>query len=572
MEIVNQFVYLINFSKQNRNAIKIFLLLIVSSFLEMLGLGVLLPLLGLLSQSNNYLEKPFLYILSNFFGHPSFTSLILIILCLLVVLYLIKSFFLIYITWRQSSFCQDLSQNLSNSLYNIYLNQSYEFFIQRNSAVLIRNINDEIRIFTTVTNSLLVFLKECSIIVGILVIMILLTPGATLIMVLFIGLIGYYFLKLTKTKLSVWSELRIKHNTLYLKSLIEAFNSIRDIKIYGKENYFLSTFSKSNNIVYESGKRVLTLRQIPRVLLEFLGVCSFAIFVSFLLLQNYKVEELIPVLGVFVASAFRVLPSITNSIAALQEIRYSQNSINALYKEFSVLGVSEDQISVNEPVSFNKAIEITNLGFKYDGSDITVLENINLTIDKGDMIGFIGESGSGKSTLVDLISGLLKSESGSILIDGININELLFGWKKKIGYVQQSIYLTDESIRNNVAFGLENEVIDDNAIWQALKMSNLDAFVRSLPEKLDTIVGEKGVKFSGGQRQRIGVARALYTDPDIIIFDEATSALDVNTELKIVKEISSLRGIKTIIIITHRESSLKYCDKIYRIENKTITI
>jgi ABC-type multidrug transport system fused ATPase/permease subunit len=402
--------------------------------------------------------------------------------------------------------------------------------------------------------------------------MLLIAPGATIIMFILIGVIGYYFLKLTKTKLSVWAELRQKHNTLYLKSLIEAFNSIKDIKIYGKEDYFLSAFSKSNNIVYEAGKRVLTLRQVPRVLLEFLGVFSFALFISFLLLQNYKVEELIPVLGIFVASAFRVLPSITNSISALQEIRYSQNSICSLYKEFSMLGSSDEQSNVNKLVSFTKTIELRNLTFKYPESDNIVLNNINLTIDKGTIIGFIGESGSGKSTLVDLISGLLTSKSGSITIDGININELLFGWKKKIGYVQQSIYLTDESIRNNIAFGLKDEVIDENAIWRALKTANLDTFVRSLPAQLDTIVGEKGVKFSGGQRQRVGVARALYTDPDIIIFDEATSALDVDTETKIVKEISSLRGIKTIIIITHRESSIKYCDKIYRIKNNTITI
>ena len=572
MEIIKQFKYLIKLSKQNKNAIKIFLLLIVSTFFEMLGLGVLLPLLGLLSQSNNYLEKPLLNSLSSLFGHPSFTNLILIILGLLVVLYLVKSLFLIYITWKQSSFCQDLSQNLSNTLYKIYLNQSYDFFIQRNSAVLIKNINDEIRIFTTVTNSILIFLKECSVIIGILVMMLLMAPIATLIMFILIGVIGYYFLKLTKTKLSGWSELRIKHNTLYLKSLIEAFNSIRDIKIYSKEDYFLSNFSKSNNIVYESGKRVLTLRQVPRVLLEFIGVCCFALFISFLLLQKYKVEELIPILGIFVASAFRVLPSITNSIAALQEVRYSQNSISILYKEFSVLGVSSNHDCVNVSVSFTKAIEIRDLSFKYAESDKVVLKNINLTIGKGSMIGFIGESGSGKSTLVDLISGLLTSYSGSIHVDGININELLSGWKKKIGYVQQTIYLTDESIRNNIAFGLNDELIDDMAVWRALETANLDSFVKSLPAQLDTIVGEKGVKFSGGQRQRVGVARALYTDPDVIIFDEATSALDVDTELKIVKEISLLRGIKTILIITHRESSLKYCDKIFRIKNNTILV
>ena len=289
-----------------------------------------------------------------------------------------------------------------------------------------------------------------------------------------------------------------------------------------------------------------------------------------MILQNKDTLGLVSTLGVFVAAVFRMIPSINKIIASYQDLKYFNSSIDVLYNELKLDQNQNKELKNLEKVNLNSKITVSNLDFKYV-DESSVLKKINLTINKGETIGVVGPSGSGKSTLIDLISGLHNPSSGEIMVDGISIFNNIRGWQDKIGYVGQTIFLKNDSIRENIAFGLSENKINNKAIIDSLKAAQLENFIDSLPEGLNTIVGERGVQLSGGQRQRIGIARALYNNPDVLIFDEATASLDTKTEFDVMQSINLLRGIKTIIIVAHRLSALKDCDFVYRVNKGVLS-
>jgi ABC-type bacteriocin/lantibiotic exporter with double-glycine peptidase domain len=287
-----------------------------------------------------------------------------------------------------------------------------------------------------------------------------------------------------------------------------------------------------------------------------------------MILQGKPIEHLIPTVGLFVAAAFRMLPSITRIMNSIQIIKISNNSIDILYDEFKSFINYDISSHSNDSITFNNNIKLHNIGFSYNNSKF--IEGLNLTIIKGETIGFIGQSGSGKSTIIDILLGLLKPKMGKILVDDKNVENNLRSWQDKIGYVPQTIFLTDDTLINNIAFGIEVNEIDNEKVLKCIQMAQLEEFIDSLPLGLHTFVGERGVRLSGGQRQRIGIARALYTNPEVLFLDEATSALDVNTEEHIMNMILQLKGEKTIIIVAHRHSTVKICDKIFKINHGKI--
>jgi ABC-type multidrug transport system fused ATPase/permease subunit len=308
----------------------------------------------------------------------------------------------------------------------------------------------------------------------------------------------------------------------------------------------------------------------PKIWLEFVAVIALAVLVIAILFQNKDYGTILPTLGLFAVAAFRMIPSAIKILNAVQNIRYNEVSINIIYEDLK-LEIPELVLSTSEIIKF-KSLEVKLLNFSYPDSSNLVLNNISFKIQKGQSIGIVGKSGSGKSTLVDILLGLLTPTNGEIVINNENINDSklnLRGWQNAIGYVPQSIYLTDDTLRKNIAFGLPNNKIDDNAIIQAVKNAQLDEFIKSLPEGLDTQVGERGVRLSGGQRQRIGIARALYHNPSVLVLDEATSALDNSTEEAVMKCIENLKN-KTIIIVAHRLTTVKNCDFIIRLEKGEI--
>jgi ABC-type multidrug transport system fused ATPase/permease subunit len=553
---------------RRKQAIVLMLFLFIGLVLEMCGLGLLIPGLTLMLKSNIGQEYPSIVPFLNFIGNPSQNELVISSMVFLVVFYFLKEAFLAMIAWKQSQFSMNFSAELSQILFRGYLHQPYIFHVQKNTAELLRNIQVEVHQFTAVTQAYISILMESSILIGIITILIIVEPFGSLTVILFLVISSLIFNNMTKKRLLFWGQQRKDNSHLLNKHILQGLSGVKDIKLFGKEEYFFEEFRKQNLIHTNINIRVNTLSQLPRLYLEFLAVFGLATLVIVMTMQSRPLETMLPILGVFLAAAFKMIPSVNKILASGQVIRMGVPIVDGLHAEFKLISsiVFEGQGELN----FTKEILLKNVGYQYPETTQVALQNISMRISKGSTVGLIGPSGSGKSTLVDVLLGLFDPISGDVYSDEISTKINIRKWQSKIGYVPQNIYLTDDTLRNNIAFGISKKDIDDEEINRVIKLANLGEFVKSLPMGLDTNVGERGVKLSGGQRQRVGIARALFNDPQILVFDEATSSLDDESENLVMEAIKSLQGIKTIIIVAHRLSTIEHCDWLYRLEKGVI--
>jgi ABC-type multidrug transport system fused ATPase/permease subunit len=567
--IISKLRYLLT-SGHKRQLLILGLLLFVGMLFEMAGLGVLIPVLGLLLNSDIGQEYPALKPYLQAIGNPTQIQLVLWGMTILILVYLLKSLFLIFLSWRQSKFIAELREELSQNLFLGYLKQPYTFHLQKNSAELLRNVQSEIGQFTIVSLSAINLLLELSVVVGVALMLMIVEPIGALVVTLFLAVSALVFHRMTKNKLLNWGRKRQYHASLTNQHLLQGLGAVKDIKLLGREEQFLNEYSTHNHEYSKIMIKVDTLGLVPRFYLEFLAVLGIAGLVIIMALQNKPLDTLLPVLVVFVAAAFRMIPSANRIMSSMQQIRYAQPILDVLYEEFKLINSFKNELASTGTINFSTSIVVENLSFKYPTAISEALSKISLHIKKGESVGFIGSSGSGKSTLVDIILGLLPPGSGYVYIDGNDLNSDMRGWQNQIGYVPQSIYLTDDSLMRNIAFGIPFDEIDFEALNRAIKASQLNDFVSNLPEGLNTYVGERGVRLSGGQRQRIGIARALYHDPPVLVLDEATSALDSITEHEVMMAVNSLHGDKTLIIVAHRLSTLENCDRIYKLDDGVI--
>ena len=406
---------------------------------------------------------------------------------------------------------------------------------------------------------------EGGFVLSILAALIYIEPLGAISIGIFYGVLSVIFLQFTKKKLKYWGKLRESLDGQVAKIALEGIGGIKDILILGKTNFFINEFSNKSYLKARLNANQGTISQIPRFYLELISIIGLVSFIILLLFQGKDTTSLITVLGVFVAATFRMIPSLNRIIASTQTMKYYISSLDVVYSEIKNYDEFKKIDKNHKIFSLQKSIEFKNISFCFNKEN-EVLKNINLVIKRGQSIGIMGESGSGKSTLVDLLLGLLKPTSGEILIDGISGLQTGQSWRNSIGYVSQSIFLTDDSVKNNIALGIPDHQIDNKRIIELLKQTKLDKLVNEMPFGINTLVGERGIQISGGQRQRIGLARALYNNPDILILDEATSALDSETEIEVMKSIYKLKKDKTIIMIAHRLSTLENCDFIFNIE------
>jgi ABC-type multidrug transport system fused ATPase/permease subunit len=545
------------------------LLLLIGLFFEMLGLGIIIPILAILLSNNISNEYPSIIPLLKMLGNPTQDHLIILGLLTLVIIYVFKGVFMIFLSWKQAKFSSELYVFFSNKLFLGYLFQPYTFHLQKNSAILLRNIQGEVGAFNGISQAVISLLIEISGALGVCLMLLIVEPLGAIVVTLFLVFSGLVFHNLTKKKLLNWGRNRQQHEGEMNQHLMQGLNGVKEVKLLGKEEYFLSQFNKHNVERGNITAKQITLQQVPRTYLEILAVVGLAVLILTMLLQHKSLQILVPTLGIFVAAAFRMIPSANRIMNLNSQIKFAQPVIDLLYKEFRDISDFEKTnvgIDLKSEFKFNNKIELKNLTFKYNESAPNAIENLNIVIKKGESVGIIGHSGSGKSTLIDLMLGLLLPKSGDIVIDGININNNnQRSWQKKIGYVPQSIYLIDSTLRKNIAFGVPDDKIDESAIIRSVKAAQLDDYISSLEDGLDTFVGERGVRLSGGQRQRIGIARALYYDPEILLLDEATSALDTQTELGVMSSVSAMKGNKTLLIVAHRLSTVEKCDKIYKL-------
>jgi ATP-binding cassette, subfamily B, bacterial PglK len=568
MSSFNKFLSLLTVSEKGKAKLLV-ILMTFGMILETLSIGLIVPVVGLLVKQDMLNQYPAIQHLVTLLGNPSPSGLIMFVMLFLVVMYALKNLYLGYMAWQQTHFAYDVQRQLSNRLFDIYLTQPYTFHLQRNSAQLIRNITVETNLLSISINAFLLVIAESLVIIGIASLLFWFEPIGALAVVSILSIAGYGFLRLTKRKIIHWGAQRQHHDGMRIQHLQQSLGCIKDLILLNRQNHFLEQFKLHNQQSIEVTSRQVSLHHIPRLGLEFFAISALACLILVMLYQGKNLSEIVPILGLFAAAAFRLLPSANRMLQSIQTVRFAIPIVNLLHDE---LKLAQSLSSEQSSYVFNHSgqIKISNLCFSYPDTETLALKNIEATIEKGTTVGLIGASGSGKSTLVDLMMGLLQPISGEISIDGHNIHQNIKSWQSKIGYVPQTIYLMDDTIRRNIAFGVDAAAINEQALADAIKAAQLNDFIENLGVGLDTIVGEHGVKLSGGQRQRIGIARALYHNPEVLILDEATSALDVKTESDVMAAIDALHGQKTIIIITHRMTTVENCDHLYELEAGSI--
>ena len=546
-------------------------LTLIGALLETLGVGIVVPFLSIFIESdtkNSFFEHTFLSSIlktENIIFFKNYNPILSGSLIILII-FTIKNFYLLYLQWFNAKFTFDVETSLSKRLLDLYLSQKYSFFLKRNSANLIRNIKEEVVYFRAkIVNQIYTVFIDLLTIFCILILLIFINPQASIFAIVFMVLASLIYLSFTKTKIKGLAIQRQYHDEIRLKSLQHSFTGIKQIKVSGSENFFSNIFNFHNTKTTYSSVMHDFIIQIPRYVLEIFAVGSLFILILVFFRQNLNYTDLIPLLGVYAVASFKILPSANRLTQALNQIRSGVPTVELLHNELNKLQIIKRQNEKFDKKEF-KSLKINNLNFSYIEQK-NVLNNVNLSIKKGDVVGVIGNSGAGKSTLIDIIIGLLNPTQGEVYFNGLKLKDNVNSWLNIIGYVPQEIFILDDTLLNNITFGSEGKRNTKSQVSNLIELLELKEFVNSLPEGLNTNLNERGTRISGGQKQRIGIARALYNNPDIIILDEATNALDKNLEHKILKNIKKLEN-KTIIIISHNLESFKEnCNQVFEIKD-----
>lgn len=552
---------------ERRRGLVLVPLMVLGMALETVCTGLVMPVVALMTQADFTRINPQLGLALQRLDDVGRTEVIVGSVLALVCIYAVKNVFLGYVAWRQARFAYGVQAQVSQRLFSAYLQRPYSFHLYRNSAQLIRNITKEVAMFTDAMLGGLTVTTEMLVLAGISTLLIAIEPLGTLVAVGLLGSAAWAFYRFARHRLVQWGQRRQNHDGWRLQHLQQGLGAVKEVQLLGREAEFLRQYRQHDLGSAELGARQTTLQQLPRLALELLAIFGLAMLVVALVARGSNPAAIAPTVALFAAAAFRLMPSVNRMLTALQTVRYCLPSINVLYEETRSAETGKESTSApTRPLAFGSELRFVNVGFSYPGSSTPALKRINVRIGKSECVGFVGASGAGKSTVVDLLLGLLKPGSGVVTVDGTDIQANLRGWQGQIGYVPQSIYLTDDSLRRNVAFGLAEGEINDAAVARAIGAAQLEDLLATLPNGMNTSVGERGVRLSGGQRQRIGVARALYHDPAVLVLDEATSALDTATERAIMQTVRALRGRKTIVIVAHRLSTVEHCERLYQLQ------
>ena len=548
--------------------------IVVGSILEMFGVTAILPLISLAVNPNKIYENDFLYGISKYVRFSDSYSYFVFLSIMLIFIYFVKNMYVIWMNNNIYRFAYKNQKELACRLLTSYLRQPYSFFVNHNSADFIRNLNeDTIYFFETVIASLQ-FAAEimvCAMLgITLLVMDTTLTLGMIIILLLFFLIVFRKLKRNLEKKGTRCRGYRAEMN----KWILQATGGIKETKILEKEQFFIEKYEGLYNYFAEDYRRYKMYAFLPRPLMESVSVCALLLIVVIKIINGADMTVFVPILSVFAVAVFRMLPSFNRLATYVSQIMFNKASVEAIYNDLKELE-TEEEFPIEEKIKdipFNNEIRLKDICFRYPDAEEDVVSDVELVIPKGKSVAFIGASGAGKTTLADIILGVLSAQKGNILVDGTPIDAMSREWHKKVGYIPQTIFLMDDTIRNNIAFGIESSKINESQLEKAIDGAQLKEFIDSLPEGLNTEIGERGVRLSGGQRQRIGIARALYFNPEILVLDEATSALDNDTESAVMEAIDNLAGTKTLLIIAHRLTTIKNCDIVYEIKDKKVGI
>lgn len=557
-------------NSEKRQLIFILVLSVAASLLDIISIGIIPGLISVLSNANqlNALNKK-LSVFNILLADQR--TVILWGALVIIVTYLIKNIFITYLIFKRAKTVVNVQQRMCFDLLVKYYNAPHQFHLKRNSNDLLAKVYDEARqVVSNLIMPAIILIMDGITVFTILIFLFSVEPAITLMTILIFSAISFIYLKTIKAKSDYFGTCLPILRSELLKSTYEGIHGLKDARVLNREKYFLKRIFSFLQGTSEALKFQTFTAQVTKPFVETTGILLIMSIVIFLGITTTNISSIIPSISLFGIAALRLLPSVNQMVSSYSGIRIIGHTIDVVYNEYKQLEKEITQID-NQPIEekrllWHDNITFKSVSFRYNGTETNVLNNLSFSIKKGQAVAFVGPSGSGKSTLADIILGLLEPQTGNLYADRLDIFRHLNAWRKNIGYVPQFIFLTDDTIRKNIAFGIADEEIDETALLKAIKAAKLEQLIQELPEGILTEIGERGVRLSGGQRQRIGIARALYHNPEILIFDEATSALDNLTEKYITEEINLLKGSRTIIIIAHRLSTVQKCDCIYFIK------
>ena len=561
---------------QKRGAFIVLFCMIMSSGMELLGVSAIYPFLQMVLDADAIQTKWYVQCIKSVSPDASAKSILIVMGITIMFIYILKNLLLLLSTYVQNKYAANMQKENTVKVLDAYLRRDYEFFLNTNSSIILRGISTDV---SGVYQILLCFFTMIAEMLNVILLGVFLFITDAFITVSAMLLAGISFLVIIfgfKGKMKRAGQEMRQANAAKSQYSYQAVMGIKEITVLDRRKQFIDQFKEAAEVEARTSLINGFIMACPDRILEGVCIAGFMGIVSVEIAMGKELDNFIPVLGTFAMGAFRILPSISKISSRINSLVFFRPCLQSTYdnlreiREYnqeSATKIVQLTESYDEKVSFQNSIAIKNISWKYLNTENSVLQNLSLTIQKGESVAFIGSSGAGKTTLADVIMGLLRPQSGTVEMDGTDIFTIPHQWARTIGYVPQSVFLIDDTVRSNVAFGLKRSDVSDERVWVALEEAQLKEFVKGLPHGLDTIVGERGVKFSGGQRQRIAIARALYENPDILVLDEATAALDTETENAVMESIDALQGSKTLIIVAHRLTTIRNCDKIYEIKD-----
>lgn len=564
--------------EQKKKCFYTFFLMIIGAVLESVGIGVILPLINIMGDVDFLSKFPKYGDIAIEFGITSHSILVMVFSLLLLLFFIFKNFFLVFQFKFQIRFAVNLQKLFMNKLLQLYLRSHYDFFLKKNPAELQRNIISCVPcVFSGVLIPIFQLFTEMITATAIGIMIFFIDPFTAFVLAIFAFVFFYLIIRSLRRYISIQGHNQTRYSKEMYKWINQSIGGVKETKVLRRESFFLNSFKHACDFWSKSQYSYQFISQLPRLLIETVAVIGLLGLVLVKLSMGNTSQEIVPLMGVLALAAFRLMPSANRIIATYNGIKFQLPNLDVIYDDLikiRELLLTEDKIeseSDYRKLTFVNSIEIKDLKYSYysdnqDKPEKRVLNGISFTIPKGNFVGIIGRSGAGKTTFVDILLGLLTPSLGTIYVDGVDIQTNIRGWQKNLSYVPQSIYLVDGSIKENIALGCKIDDIDEARICKVIEMAELSDLIKSFPQGIETNVGDRGIRLSGGQKQRIGIARALYTNPDVLILDEATSALDTATEKNIMETILNLKGKVTIISIAHRLSTLEKCDLLVSFE------
>ena len=545
-------------------------MMFLGALLEVISISFFIPIITTMINEDFFSNYPKIYFLYDFFGNPSKDEQLYIFLFSFLAIFLFKNLYLLFYLWKESKFISYLKEDISRKLYRKYINKDYKFHVKTNSSTITSRLTADLNLFATAAQSVIIIISEILVTGFLGIFLFILEPRGLIFAVIFFSFISILLNLTTSQKIKKIGKLRFNADSNKIKKIQEVFSGIKDIKVFRVESNFINKYNEISKSLFKIYTWFRFLQRTPRIYFEIVLVFSLTFLILLLYFFGENLSSILKTIGIFAVASIRILPSINKLFSAYQLINFSKLPINLITNIVTVKEKNNflEKTTYVPDIENFKNIVFDNVTFDHR-KDKEVFKNFNFQIKAGEKIAIIGKTGSGKTTFLDLLVGLNKIRSGKILINGKEVN-FFKPYPLKVGYVPQKVQLFDKSIKKNIIFEEENK-IDKKKYLQIIKISQLESFIKKLPKKDNTLVGENALKISGGQAQRIGIARALYQNPDLIVFDEPTSALDTKTEKDLIEKIFHSLKQKTVIMVTHEVNNLRYFKKVFLLKNKKLT-